>query len=262
MKSVCGIDEVGRGALAGPLVACGVVLEMDAQDLINKAPVEIRDSKKMTKLQRERLMEWLGIGVGTGLVPAQDTGSTEVCGNISGVRSPISGSPTVVAYQLAKISVIDINHYGIGWANRRVFELIVEQLKADEYILDGRIKVEIPHQVETSQSFKSVRDDKAGLKSLPALSNSANKPLVVYQPKADAEILEVMLAANIAKVYRDRLMADLHTQFPHYDWHKNVGYGTMAHLEALDVHGACEYHRMKFVETALIKKRSEQKVLL
>ena len=46
---VCGIDEVGRGPIAGPLVVCGVVLPIDFQD------ERINDSKKLSVKKREEL---------------------------------------------------------------------------------------------------------------------------------------------------------------------------------------------------------------
>jgi len=57
-----------------------------------------------------------------------------------------------------------------------------------------------------------------------------------------------MLAANIAKVYRDNLMKKLHEFAPYYNWCTNVGYGTKKHLDALTEYGASENHRKLFVK--------------
>ena len=50
---VCGIDEVGRGPLAGPVVACAVILK----DSFLQSPVKtlIRDSKTLTARQRQKI---------------------------------------------------------------------------------------------------------------------------------------------------------------------------------------------------------------
>lgn len=53
-KIICGVDEVGRGPLAGPVVAAAVILPPDLPDALR---MQIRDSKKLTPLQRERLFE-------------------------------------------------------------------------------------------------------------------------------------------------------------------------------------------------------------
>jgi len=46
-------------------------------------------------------------------------------------------------------------------------------------------------------------------------------------------------------------MDDLHKEFPQYGWNSNSGYGTSAHIEALQKHGICKYHRKSY---APIKK--------
>lgn len=49
---VCGIDEVGRGCLAGPVVTCAAILPRDT-------PQDFQDSKKLTPRQREQAFTWL-----------------------------------------------------------------------------------------------------------------------------------------------------------------------------------------------------------
>ena len=64
-KSVAGIDEAGRGPLAGPVVAAAVILP---PDYING---DIRDSKKLTPLQREKIFKTIkndAISIGIGFV--------------------------------------------------------------------------------------------------------------------------------------------------------------------------------------------------
>lgn len=189
---LCGLDECGRGALAGPLVAAGVVLEVDPQILISHSPVPIDDSKKLSFKQREELVGYL---------------------KSSGVKA-----------EIMSVEVEDINSRGIGWANIHIFEQIIGKLNADKYVVDGNLKIPSPIGRE-----------------------------VVSMVKADAHVLEVMIASILAKVYRDRLMINLHETFPHYDWSSNMGYGTPRHLEGLRLHGSCDHHRSLFVNTALKK---------
>lgn len=63
MRLIVGADEVGRGAFAGPVVTAAVILSPDVEKAWNedpkKLPVVIRDSKKMTALQRERSAQWI-----------------------------------------------------------------------------------------------------------------------------------------------------------------------------------------------------------
>lgn len=62
----------------------------------------------------------------------------------------------------------------------------------------------------------------------------------------DAKSLSIAAASIIAKVTRDRIMHDLHKQFPHYGFASHKGYGTAFHAEALQQHGVCTAHRMSF----------------
>jgi ribonuclease HII len=71
--TILGIDEVGRGCWAGPLVAGAVVLASDAMPV--KAPVRLRDSKKLTKRQREMAAEWIrghALAIGLGWVTPEE----------------------------------------------------------------------------------------------------------------------------------------------------------------------------------------------
>jgi ribonuclease HII len=62
----------------------------------------------------------------------------------------------------------------------------------------------------------------------------------------DASVPAIAAASIIAKVTRDRLMAELHGQHPDYGWISNQGYGTAAHAAALTIHGPCLHHRRSF----------------
>lgn len=182
---VCGLDECGRGALAGPLVAAAVVITN--KQFLNNCPIPIRDSKKLTPLARTKLVDFL------------------------------RAKPIV--YKIASIAVDKINDHGISWANKQIFLNLVNQIKADQYIVDGNI------------NFSQTN--------------------ITSQVKADNDVLEVSLASIIAKVYRDNLMAKLGTNFPHYCWHQNAGYGTLIHRQAISTHGPCPHHRTLFIRKVL-----------
>lgn len=73
---------------------------------------------------------------------------------------------------------------------------------------------------------------------LPALS----VPVI----RGDQRVLSCAAASIIAKVHRDRWMDQLHQQDPRYGWNKNRGYGTRAHLQALQTFGPGPWHRRSF----------------
>jgi ribonuclease HII len=62
----------------------------------------------------------------------------------------------------------------------------------------------------------------------------------------DAKILSISAASIIAKVARDKMLNELHRIYPHYDFHRNKGYPTKFHRDALVKHGACPVHRRSF----------------
>jgi ribonuclease HII len=64
--------------------------------------------------------------------------------------------------------------------------------------------------------------------------------------KGDAKFRSIAAASVLAKTYRDAIMQDLHQEFPNYDWHKNKGYPTKAHRQALVKYGITRYHRQSF----------------
>lgn len=188
----CGLDEVGRGALAGPLVAAAVVLPSDIHERLGRSARFLRDSKTVPRPHREEL---------AALIQRHAL----VC-------------------EIATISVPDINRRGIGWANGEAFRRLIEAVEADEYVVDGRVWP-------------------------PAPSHRAARVRCLVG--ADALVSAVAAASLVAKVFRDRLMCQLHAADPRFAWDHNVGYGTPAHLTALRAHGPTAEHRVVFVATAL-----------
>jgi ribonuclease HII len=68
--------------------------------------------------------------------------------------------------------------------------------------------------------------------------------------KGDRVAACVAAASVLAKVTRDRIMLDLHERWPEYDFAVHKGYITDAHSAALERHGPCPEHRMRFVNVA------------
>lgn len=64
--------------------------------------------------------------------------------------------------------------------------------------------------------------------------------------KGDGKYLNIAAASVLAKTYRDDYMEDIHLQFPHYAWDRNMGYPTQAHRDAIRSHGPSPYHRKSF----------------
>lgn len=75
-------------------------------------------------------------------------------------------------------------------------------------------------------------------------------PCVRAEPKADARSVAVAAASIVAKVARDRWMAELCARIPGYGFCRNKGYATPAHLRAIERRGPCEAHRLSWAPFA------------
>jgi ribonuclease HII len=187
---VAGLDEAGRGCLAGPVVAAAVILPLTPLPNATEADIMTRlvgvnDSKQLTEATRERLYDVVmqnAIAVGIGI------GSVEV-----------------------------IDERNILQATKHAMRLALKQLSPapQALLLDALLLPDI---------------------ALPQRS-------II---KGDARCLSIAAASILAKVTRDRLMVQLHAQYPEYGFNQHKGYGTPAHLAALHQYGATPHHRRSF----------------
>lgn len=110
MKITCGIDEAGRGALAGPLVAAAVILPCPMETIAAYARVKtIKDGKLLKPKQR--------VAIYKALIKLK----------------------AIIAIHI--VTEKHINTRGIGWANKEAMRKLVQTLEADRYILDGKLKI-------------------------------------------------------------------------------------------------------------------------
>ncbi len=123
-RIICGIDEVGRGPLAGPVVAASVILPIDFPEALC---AKIHDSKKMSPLAREKIFEPL----------------TEYC-----------------LFAIAEASVEEIDRLNILWATMLAMQRTVERLKTkiDVALIDGNRAPKLPCEV-----FPIVKGDDTSL---------------------------------------------------------------------------------------------------
>ena len=88
------------------------------------------------------------------------------------------------------------------------------------------------------------------IKPASALVDGNHAPDIPYEVKTivkgDGWSLSIAAASIVAKVTRDRIMADLSKKYPGYGWESNAGYGTKEHYNALLQLGATPEHRQSF----------------
>lgn len=182
-RLVAGVDEAGRGPLAGPVVAAAVLLDP-------RRPIAgLADSKKLSPRRREQLF-------------------AAICERALG-------------YAIAEASVAEIDGINILQATllamRRAVRALVPAPQA--VLVDGN--------------------------RLPVLDVPAQAVV-----GGDARVAQISAASILAKVHRDRWCLEADQGWPGYGFAAHKGYGTPAHLAALERYGPCPLHRRSFAPVA------------
>jgi ribonuclease HII len=223
-KFVAGCDEVGRGCFAGPVVASVCIFAPNSKFKFTTSNevqknIVINDSKKLTRLQRERASRWIkenciGWGIGLG-------------------------------------SVAEINRLGLSKATNSAFRRAVKDL-------NKKVKHGVDYLLIDAFYIPYIRGLLMPLKTQKLL-NKKSKKLKDIKPYAgqlaivngDERSFSIAAASIIAKVYRDKLMKDLSKKFVTYGWETNKGYGTRKHISEIKKHGSTKHHRKIFVASCL-----------
>ncbi len=175
---IAGMDEVGRGPLAGNVLAACVVMPETPYVLW------VDDSKKLSEGRRNKVYDEImdqAIYVGIG-----------------------------------QISPEEIDRINILQATREAMRIAAKDIPADVFLIDAVTNL--------------------GL-------NGKEIPVI----KGDALSYRIAAASIVAKVTRDRQMAEADRLYPQYGFARNKGYGTREHVEALKKYGPCPIHRKTFI---------------
>ncbi|MEI4321428.1 ribonuclease HII [Streptococcus suis] len=178
VEFIAGIDEVGRGPLAGPVVAAAVILPKGCKIRY------LNDSKKIPKSKHEAIYQEVmerALAVGVGVKDAAVIDQVNI-------------------YEATKLAMLE----ALGQLSQEPEHLLIDAMKLDT--------------------------------SIPQTS-------II---KGDANSLSIAAASIVAKVTRDKMMADYDKEFTGYGFAKNAGYGTEEHLEGLNKLGITPIHRKTF----------------
>ncbi|OMH36764.1 ribonuclease HII [Tersicoccus sp. Bi-70] len=215
-RLVAGIDEVGRGALAGPVAAGVVVIDAHTQ----RALTGVADSKLLTHQRRvelvPRIRRW-AVGSAVGMASAAEVdavGLTHAL-RLAGLRALRRLADAGIVPDLV---LMDGNY---NWLRR-----------PEPTLLDALMDDDEP-------------DDRAGVPPRPHGSTAvaAADPTVLTRIKADLTCTSVAAASVIAKVERDLLMIEAAERYPDFGWEINKGYATPSHRAAIDAVGPSDLHR-------------------
>ena len=184
-----GLDEAGRGCLAGPVFAAAVILPPGFKNKL------LRDSKLLTREERQTLRKLIEKKALSFSVRYVD-------------------EPTIDSINILQAS-IKAMHFSINDLSIAPEHLVVD----GNYFLPYQT---IPHKTVI---------------------------------KGDNTYMNIAAASILAKTYRDEWMENLHKQHPEYYWITNKGYGTKAHVNAMEQHGLTPYHRRSFHVKSLLQTK-------
>jgi ribonuclease HII len=209
---LAGVDEAGRGALAGPVVAAAVFVSRRwFEDTAFRGKwARANDSKQLTAAARERLCQLLEGECAAGHLAAA------------------SGSA----------SVAEIERHNILGATRLAMQRSLEAACPPPWELPRAEDTGL-FAVPSAVVRGRVLVDGRPLRPFPIVHEAV--------VKGDGKSLAIALASILAKVTRDRLMEELDGLFPVYGFRQHKGYGTEAHRAALLSAGPCAAHRPVFL---------------
>lgn len=211
-----GIDEVGRGSLAGPVVVAAVAMPCKSRIAKRKALGPLRDSKKLTPTERVEWFEYL-------------------------VRQP------ALRYSIARVNPRGIEKLNVSQAANtaayRAYRRLSQSLDLKSKNLNSKAQ-NLNYKAENCRIFLD-----GGL--FIGRRIAGRKVSCIFDArtlvKADEKINAVKIASIIAKVTRDRFMVRLAKKYPFYGFEKHKGYGTRAHRAALRKAGPSDAHRLTFL---------------
>lgn len=218
---VIGLDEVGRGSLAGPVMVGAAVIGIK-QVKENYMPEGLADSKLLSEKRREELYE-----------PLQKWCTTWAVGSCTNT---------------------EIDEWGISYALGVAALKAISKVEEDIKKLSFSVNANTRANTRANSNFRIAAILDGPCDYIDKVANTFDAPYVPEPVKvhtlvkADRQCASVAAAAVLAKVTRDNLMVSLakNPQYAAYDWASNKGYGSLAHRNAIKKVGPSDLHRLSW----------------
>ena len=259
---IIGIDEAGKGPLAGPVVAAAAALKKnfpprplageDAQragegtlrycvypssaqpfadkklDTFSQGAKEIssfdliRDSKTLSAKQRESLFDFVHEHFHIGV--------------------GICDHKTIDRMNIFQASFL---------AMKKALTSLRREISKSQFSISKQFP-NYNNQISKNTEYK-MQDNKyiILLDGNSLIPNFSGEQRAIV--RGDKTVKSISAASIVAKVTRDRIMLEMHKKYPFYNFDKHKGYGTKLHMETLKKHGPCEIHRKSFAPVKLAK---------
>lgn len=219
--SLIGVDEVGRGALAGPVVAAAVLINkqfLESRWAMTRA-ARVNDSKQLTAADRDELYD-----------------EFETLMKEEKIHATVGQS-----------SVEEIEANNILGATKLAMRRALEGIYAPS-AFERRAEPDLFTSVEEAAKFVPQVSCRILIDGLPLKNFPYPHQGIV---RGDARSLCIAMASIVAKVTRDRMMVEMDAKYPNYGFAQHKGYGTDEHRQAVLQHGATVQHRTMFLRKLL-----------
>ena len=201
-----GVDVVGRGSWAGPIVACACWINPENFEFL---PQGINDSKKLSESKRLKIYNEV----------------ENLC--LKGIS--ISSTREIEKYGLKRSNDLAILRCTYVLTKYIKNYFTTNLLTNFKICVDGNFKISDIQEERIKLLLKDI--------------NVNNFQTIV---KGDTKVLSISLASIIAKVTRDKLMMEYDKMYPGFCFFNNKGYGTKYHLKKIKTKGICRIHRKNF----------------
>ena len=208
-RYIVGIDEVGRGALAGPVVVAAAAVSQKAQRIVCGAESrlgKLKDSKKLSPRKRAAWLEYF-----------------------KGHRVIVFASARVYPRGIEKMNISASANKAALKAFEKILTVTHVPFSMFQVYLDGGLYL---------------GNGKSGARQGNSKKERKNVKTIV---KGDEKIMAIKIASIVAKVSRDTYMGRLAKRYPEYGFEIHKGYGTKAHFRAIRKYGASSVHRKSFL---------------
>lgn len=215
-RYIIGIDEVGRGPVAGPvMVGAFIFISTDFEEKIKQYSIEnklpLRDSKKLTKKQKDKWLLYFKDQKEKGncdfAVSSVSAADIDKIGIVPSIQKALNNSLNKITTHVSNLAPLHTfnSSLEVSPASFRIY-------------LDGGLKAPIEY---------------------------VNQQTII---KGDELHPVISCASIVAKVTRDNLMEKYAVEYPLYGFESHVGYGTPAHYSAIKKHGLTTLHRKTFLK--------------